>query len=66
MSIPLAGAMLCVSCDSVGNKNRCERCGSRAVYPLAKWFPAFDGKPPKDRTARELENVIAGKERHGR
>ena len=53
MSIPLQGAMFCLDCDSVteavvvrtldGKGGRrvasaCERCGGRAVWPLARWI----------------------------
>jgi len=47
--VPLAMAVLCVSCEYIRDIHvaTCPRCGSRSVWPLAKWLAEESGKKVK-------------------
>lgn len=39
MSIPIDHALVCLNCDSITETpGPCDLCGSRALWPLSKWF----------------------------
>jgi hypothetical protein len=59
--IPLTSAYLCQNCDHVGEKStQCERCKSRAVFPLSVWVPSMRARFESDDTLNPRLYLFAG------
>lgn len=64
--IPLAQALICLEpdCETISAEYPCPRCGSREMWPLAKWIKSVKG-PKRELAQLSLLRAYGHPDRRG-